>query len=374
MQDSGDKSKLITGSAQPQVTINNAISLNVPFPPINEQRRIVAKMERLLHKVSASKERLEKIPAILKRFRQSIRAAACSGRLTADWREKNSEVEPARMLLEKIKHNRVASAKTKNEQNKIIKFYDEGEERLKQKADEADLPETWAFCEINNIGDVCNGSTPSRKKTSYWSGNIQWISSGEVRNNIITATRERITKEGYKNSSVRLLPIGTVLLAMIGEGKTRGQTAILDIEATINQNIAAIALNHGLISSKYLWYWFQLQYEITRQVGSGSGPQALNCQRVRELPFHLPPLSEQQEIVHRVEALFKKADEIEARARKAKAFVYKLSQSILANAFCGELVPQDPNDEPASVLLERIKVERTKQEPKKRGKKVAHDA
>lgn len=366
------KSTIITGSAQPQVTINNAVNLEISLASLNEQRRIVAKLEKLLHRVDACKERLNKIPAILKRFRQSVLAAACSGRLTEDWRKKNPDVEPSRVLLEKIKNNRLASVQTKNERNKIIKFYDEGKERLKQKDNEVDLPETWAFCEINNLGDVCNGSTPSRKKSEYWSGNIPWISSGEVRNNVITETREAITEEGYKNSSVRLLPVGTVLLAMIGEGKTRGQTAILNIEATINQNIAAIILNHGLISSKYLWYWFQLQYEITRQVGSGSGPQALNCQRVRELPFHLPPLPEQHEIVRRVNALFKKADEIEVRYKKAKAFVDKMTQSILAKAFRGELVPQDPNDEPASVLLEKIKVERAKQEPKR--KKVAHDA
>ncbi|MBK6791342.1 MAG: restriction endonuclease subunit S [Anaerolineales bacterium] len=91
------------------------------------------------------------------------------------------------------------------------------------------MPESWAFTSIDYIGLVCNGSTPSRKVPSYWNGDIPWISSGEVRNSIIKESREQITQEGYKNSSVRLLPKGTVLLAMIGEGKTRGQTAILDI-------------------------------------------------------------------------------------------------------------------------------------------------
>ena len=92
------------------------------------------------------------------------------------------------------------------------------------------------------------------------------------------------------------------------------------------------------------------------------------------MPISLPPLPEQHEIVRRVEALFKKANEIEVRYKKAKAFVDRLTRSILAKAFRGELVPQDQNDEPASVLLESIKVEMVKQEPKRRGKKVAHDA
>ena len=157
---------------------------------------------------------------------------------------------------------------------------------------------------------------------------------------------------------VRILPKGTALLAMIGEGKTRGQSALLQIDATINQNVAGIILSHGLINPEFLWRWFQYQYEANRELGSGSGPQALNCQRVREISFALPPLAEQHEIVRRVEALFTFADRIEERYTKAKAHMDKLTQSILAKAFCGELVPQDPGDEPASVLLDRIRQEK----------------
>jgi type I restriction enzyme S subunit len=104
-----------------------------------------------------------------------------------------------------------------------------------------------------------------------------------------------------------------------------------------------------------LWRWFQLQYEATRKRGSGSGPQALNCQRVRELPFVLPPFSEQQEIVRRVEALFALADQLEARLTIAQRQVDALTPSLLARAFRGKLVPQDPSDEPAFLLLERIR-------------------
>jgi type I restriction enzyme, S subunit len=132
----------------------------------------------------------------------------------------------------------------------------------------------------------------------------------------------------------------------------------MNINATINQNIAGIIIEHGFVNSKYLWWWFQMRYQMTREQGSGSGPQALNCQRVRELPFLLPPLPEQQEIIRRVEELFALADQIEARYQKAKAQVDKLTQSILAKAFRGELVPQDPNDEPASELLKRIKAQK----------------
>jgi type I restriction enzyme S subunit len=344
------------GTGIPHVDPEVFWDLEVPLAPLAEQRRIVAKLETLLGKVDASQQRLAKIPVLLKRFRQSILAAACSGRLTADWRKDNPATESAAILLGKIRGLRHAAAQTKKEKAQIEEVFDEANLRI----DEGDLglndvPGTWLSCRVGVIGTVCNGSTPSRKQPEFWGGSIPWISSGEVRNNRISQTRERITKAGYEGSSVRLLPRGTVVLAMIGEGKTRGQAAVLDIEATINQNIAAVILDHGLVSSSYLWRWFQLQYEATRKRGSGSGPQALNCQRVRELPFVLPPFSEQQEIVRRVEALFALADQLEARLTIAQRQVDALTPSLLARAFRGKLVPQDPSDEPAFLLLERIR-------------------
>ena len=344
------------GTGIPHVDPEVFWNLEIPLAPLDEQRRIVAKLETLLSKVDASQQRLAKIPVLLKRFRQSVLAAACSGRLTADWREENPNIEPAKILLARIKEKRLALVKTQKEKTQIEEVFDERSLR----DDEGDvglddIPDTWLSCRIGAIGGVCNGSTPSRKTSEFWGGKIPWVSSGEVRNNLISETRERITKAGYEGSSMRLLPRDSVLIAMIGEGKTRGQTAVLKIEATINQNIAAVILDHGLVASEYLWLWFQLQYEATRERGGGSGPQALNCQRVRELPFVLPPFTEQREIVQRLEGLFAVADQIEARFRKAQSYVDKLTESLLAKAFRGDLVPQNPNDEPAEALLERLK-------------------
>ena len=164
---------------------------------------------------------------------------------------------------------------------------------------------------------------------------------------------------------------------MIGEGKTRGQAAVLKIDATVNQNVAAVMLTHGLVESIFLWRWFQLQYEATRERGSGSGPQALNCQRVRELPFVLPPLAEQREIVRRVEALFVLSDRIEGRYKEARRLVGRISESILAKAFRGELVRPEAElaeaegglFESAEELLNRIEHSNraeTSKEPRRR--------
>jgi type I restriction enzyme S subunit len=373
----------MTGSVgQRRVPASFLENAKIPLPPLPEQKRIVSKVEEVLGRVNSVRERLARVQAILKRFRQSVLSAACSGRLTADWREKHADVEPACDLLGRIKEKCLESANTAKTLEQITNLYEETERKVAANNNEFNLPETWLPCEIKDIGKVCNGSTPSRKHPEYWGGGIPWISSGEVRNNIITETKENISKKGYKNSSVRMLPKGTVLLAMIGEGKTRGQTAITKIEATINQNIAAVIIDHGFIFSEYLWYWFQFQYEITRQVGGGTGPQALNCQMVRELSLNLPPFEEQNEIVRRVEALLKIGNSIERRVAETKARVNILFQAILAKAFRGELVPTEAelarregrSYEPASSLLARIKAECDIASPpfsKKRGKRVS---
>src|SRR3990167_1084980 len=214
-----------TGTMYPTTSEDAITDFDVPIAPLAEQKRIVEKLDAVMARLEACKSRLALIPPLLKRFRQSVLSAACSGKLTADWREQNLIIENADALLDRIREKRLASAPTKKEKARIDEVFDEGNLRI----DEGDLgldeiPDTWFGCRVGAVGAVSNGTTPSRKRPDFWGGAIPWVSSGEVRNNIISATRERITKAGYEDSSVRLLPRGTVLLAMIGEGKTRGQT------------------------------------------------------------------------------------------------------------------------------------------------------
>ncbi|MCD4796613.1 MAG: restriction endonuclease subunit S [Candidatus Cloacimonetes bacterium] len=351
----------------------------MPFllPPLTEQKRIAAKLDAVLPRVEKLKERLQNVQELIKQFRQSVLNAAVTGKLTEEWREENPSVESAEILLQQIMKFRLKNVISKRELNFIKKNYKTGSERLKNKISKYKLPKSWCFCEINNIGNVYNGSTPSRKSKEYWNGNINWVSSGEVANSIIAKTRETITKIGFENSSVKLFPKGTVLIAMIGEGKTRGQAAILNIESTCNQNVAAVILNHGFVLSRYLFYWFFMQYEHNRRLGSGSGPKALNCQRVRELDFILPPLAEQKEIIRQVDAFFAVAEKLEKRLIPITTRVEQLGQSVLTKAFRGELVitetelaeKENRSYETAEELLVRIKAEKQKLEAeRKKGK------
>ena len=160
-------------------------------------------------------------------------------------------------------------------------------------------------------------------------------------------------------------------MAMYGEGKTRGQVTELKIAAACNQACAAITVDESLAIKGFVKIRLKENYEGIRQQAVGGTQPNLNLKKVREITIRLPSLVEQVEIVRRVEQLFAFADQLEAKVAAAKNRIDHLTQSILAKAFRGELVPQDPNDEPASVLLERIKAQRAAVPKAKRGRKAS---
>ncbi len=343
--------------------ISGATAKTLPFrlAPTAEQTRIAAKLDELLAQVDTLKARIDGIPALLKRFRQSVLASAVSGKLTEGWRALNPSVSP--ILPDELK-----------------KAWADAYQSDGRKYKEADLlpgslgyplPNSWVEAKVGEVFDVYVGATPSRASPKFWGEEIPWVSSSEVAFCRIKTTRESITEAGYKSASTTIHPAGTVMLAMIGQGKTRGQPAILDIKACHNQNTAALRVHSAYCISEYLYYYLYERYEETRRVGSGNNQQALNKKTVQSLPFPLPPRAEQIEIVRRIEQLFAFADQLEAGIKAAQVRIDLLTQSILAKAFRGDLVPQDPNDEPASVLLDRIKAQRAAAPKAKRGRRSA---
>ena len=278
--------RLQRGTTRQRVSRRNLEAVELAVPPLAEQRRIVLKVDALLTRVNGARAQLARVPTILKHFRHSVLAAACSGRLTEDWRETNPNFERATALLECIRE-----ARKQRKAKPVAAIQDSNDTPYE------DLPSTWTECQVAQIALVCLGATPSRKEPTYWDGGIPWVSSGEVANCRISDTVEKITDSGLENSNAKLYPPGSVLIAMIGEGKTRGQSAILAIEACTNQNVAALLFDTQFISGEYIWRWALGEYERNRAVGRGGAQPALNGQKVRELWLPLPPLSEQHEIV-----------------------------------------------------------------------------
>jgi type I restriction enzyme, S subunit len=318
-----------TGTHYPATSDAQVLAQTIRVPPLAEQRRIIDKVNASLRQVSRARERLALVGRYVRRLRQSVLAAACRGDLTADWRTANPNVETAEQLLVEIARiRRVGGLPTAT---RVIS--DEGID-----LPDEDLPSSWAWCRVGQIADVRLGGTPSRGEPSYWDGKVPWVSSGEVANCRIRATTERITKKGLENSNAKLYPAGTVLIAMIGEGKTRGQSAILDIEAATNQNAAGLIFDAGRVNPEYVWYWALQEYAKNRDEGRGGNQAALNGAKVRALPVPLPPVDEQAEIVRVTKRMLAFADRIESRLDLVLKRAERLPEAVLAKAFAGELV------------------------------------
>lgn len=157
------------------------------------------------------------------------------------------------------------------------------------------MPKGWELSSIGKISDVSSGGTPSRNNEAYWNGNIPWVTTAEVQFKIIEDTVEKITEEGLANSSAKLFPAGTILMAMYGQGKTRGQVAKLGIDASTNQACAAIVLHTGYEVDFYYQFLIS-QYENIREMANSGGQQNLSGGIVKSIPVPVPPLTEQKKI------------------------------------------------------------------------------
>ena len=152
---------------------------------------------------------------------------------------------------------------------------------------------------LGEIGKCKAGATPSTKKTEYWvGGNIPWMSSGEVHQKVVTHTASYITKKGYENASTKMLPVNTVVIALAGQGKTRGSVAITAIELCTNQSLCGVIINNGKIVNKYVYHYLLTRYNDLRRISSGDGTRGgLNLKMISSYPIPIPSTLEQQRIV-----------------------------------------------------------------------------
>lgn len=155
------------------------------------------------------------------------------------------------------------------------------------------LPEGWKLTTLGEVAQISSGGTPDRSEPSYWGGDIPWVTTGEIQFNTITDTAEKITAAGMKNSAAKLFPAGTLLMAMYGQGRTRGQIAKLGIEACTNQNSAAI-LFHKNQDPDFYFHYLASRYEDIREFGNSGGISHLNAGLLRLIDVPSPPYVEQQ--------------------------------------------------------------------------------
>jgi len=213
------------------------------------------------------------------------------------------------------------------------------------------MPNNWVWTTLGNIGIWQSGGTPSRSNKSYYGGNIPWLKTGDLNDGLIINIPESITEEAVANSSAKINPTGSVLMAMYGA--TIGKLGILTFPATTNQACCA-CIEYYAITQYYLFYFLLSHRDIFIAKGGGGAQPNISKEIIVNTAIPLPPLPEQERIIIEIERWFAFIDEIEQSKTDLQFIVKKTKSKILDLAIHGKLVPQDPNDEPASELLKRI--------------------
>jgi len=363
-----------TGSATPIINRGKWEELPVPIAPLEEQHRIVAKVDELMslcdaleaqteasisaHQIlvetllnalllpqtaantaSQSDVSLERpftnsfvkdwqrvaehfdtlftTSASIDTLKQTILQLAVMGKLV----KQDPNDEPAAKLLARIAKEKAQLIKNNKKQSEVNPI---GEVVV--------LPDTWQQILVQDFADIRLGSTPSRAEPSYWSGDIPWVSSGEVAGSIIKDTAEKITQLGFEKSSTSIIPKRSLLMAIIGQGKTRGQTALLGIDACTNQNVAAFIFNEEFVVPEFVWIWAQSKYEAHRGDGRGGAQPALNGKIVRSFRFPLPPLEEQHRIVAKIDELMALCEQLKTRLADSQTTQLHLTDAIVEQA------------------------------------------
>lgn len=281
----------------PRVSAQAIVEAPVPLPPLAEQERIVAHVEELFAKLDEAEEKIRAALAAFDRRRAAMLRAAFTGRLTAAWR---------------TAHGRSLDEWEKTELGKVA---------------------TWG-----------SGGTPSRKHPEYYGGTIPWLKTGELNDSEIYDSEEKITENALKNSSAKIYPEDTVVVAMYGA--TIGKTGILKIKATTNQACACAVCGEKIF---YRFLFFYLLSQKSDFINSGKGGAQPNISQtvLKYWPISLPPLDEQREIVRVLDETFAREAQARAAAEAALAAVPKLRRAVLARAFRGELGTNDPAEPPA---------------------------
>lgn len=347
-----------TGTTFSAISADVVRSLPFPLPPLREQERIVTKLEELFSRLDAGLEAVKRTQALLKHYRQSVLRDAVTGELSREWRERHrtdhSDTESAERLLARILAERRARWEQGGRKGKYV------EPGGPDTAGLPKLPHGWVWVSVEQLALVGTGATPLRSRADYYeNGDIPWVTSGALNSATVHSAEKLITPLAVAETNAKVFPIGTLLVAMYGEGRTRGKIAELGIYAATNQACAALVFEESAQSAKtFVRLFFEKNYDDLRRLSSGGVQPNLNLSIIREMAVPLAPLTEQAIIVSEVERRLSIIDDMEASLVAEVRRAESLRQSILHRAFTGRLVPQDPTDEPASELLKRIHAER----------------
>jgi type I restriction enzyme, S subunit len=313
------------GIAVQNVNATMLSKIPVPVAPDSEQLEIVAELDKQFSRLDEAVANLQRVKTNLKRYKASVLKDAVEGRLveteaTLAHREGRT-YETGEQLLQRILEER------------RVKWTGRGKWKAPESPTaDTTLPEGWTWVSVDQLADVGTGATPKRDRAAYWNdGDVPWVTSSVVNAYYVDEASECVTTLALAESNLTLYPIGTLLIAMYGEGKTRGKCAELRIPAATNQALAALQVDVSIRG--YLRHFLELNYEEMRKVASGGVQPNLNLSVIRAVCVPLPPLPEQVRIVAEVDRHLSIIHEVEAEVDASLKRAQILRQSTLYKQF-----------------------------------------
>ena len=319
----------VNGSTRLKLTHKNMDRIPVPLPPLAEQERIANKLDNYISKLDEAKEKLEKVVDTYNYRKNLILHRAFTGQLTKNWRKENPNIE----LNEDIKNKAI----TKDSMLPDEYLYK--------------IPENWRWVRLSDIGEIVTGNTPNTKDKSYFGGNVPFIKPAELdqEENIISSA-ETLTEKG-KNIS-RSVRKGSTCICCIG---TIGKCGFLRVESVTNQQINTV-IPYDFLDDLFVYYYCSSKFfkTVIRERSCATTIYIINKTKTSKLPFPLPPLEEQKEIVKILDSILSKEKQVKEIAEKEIERVEDLKKNLLTRAFGGILGTNDPNEENSIELLKSV--------------------
>lgn len=360
-----DEASLSQGrTVLPKINQDALATLRVPVAPLNEQHRIVAKLDAIFERTRATRERVERLPSLLDKLKRSILAAAFRGDLTKDWRAANPNVEPASVLLERIRVERrrcwEENIRSKGKDPKKAKYEDPAPIDA---SDLPELPEGWVWSVAEEVvqpgAEIVYGIVQPGPVVP---DGIPYVRGLDIENGIIKVDQlQRTSPEIARRYERAALEGGDILLGIIRATKVAVVPAELE-GANITQGTARFRPSSA-IRSAFLARWLEGPWAQAwlHDHYRGIDMPGLNLADVRRLPVPIPTLGEQQAIEVQLRDALSLAVALEKKISSAHNELSTLERSSLQQAFAGLLVAQDPSDEPASSLLDRVRASQAKE-------------